>query len=304
MLKHIFGNRFGKDKKVERAMTTISNHALEKLQDIRVFGYLCSDGNESDYSDEYKVARIFKNSPYMQFSNNAEFQAYNAGKISENDLWKYYINPYGFRNEWDFTETDQKKIGCFGDSFTFGDGIAANEIHSYHLSELCNSRVYNVGKGGSSIQRIARTFSAFTKFVKIDIAVFTLPHVYREFIIDMDGLAADLIPGFPGQQGNYHTKMLEPFLQLPEYYQKTKLSLLVNYILDIAAERNIKVLFTTWDIPTHELLQTLAPLNIAENIFPNDLDQCQARDLQHPGKLSQKKHAENIVKELHDRAWI
>lgn len=285
-------------------MTSISNHGFKELKDIRMYGYPCSEGNENDFSSEYKVARIFKNSPYMQFSNNAEFELYDNGKISENNLWKYYINPYGFRNEWDLTETNQKKIGCFGDSFTFGDGLPANEIHPYHLSELTNSRVFNVGRGGSSVERIARIFTTFTKFVEIDIAVFTLPHVYREFLIDPDGGIVDLVPSFPGSAGNHHNKMLEPFLQLPENYQITKLSLLVNYILDIAGERNIKVLFTTWDMPTQELLQVLACSNVAGNLFPFNLDQKRARDLQHPGKLSQKKHAENIVKELHDRAWI
>jgi hypothetical protein len=282
--------KFYRDPSVSEALTDISRHKFLSLDDIRVLGYVLP------YP---KPEQIPYRDVYLEYTNNFEAQLIKQGLMQ--DSWKYHLNPYSFRDKWDLTVTDKKKIGCFGDSFTFGDGLPSHEIHPHYLEELTQSRIFNVGKGGSSIERITRIFSVFTKFVNLDIAVFTLPHVYREFFIDPDGIVTDLIPN---SRGNVHMKYMEPFFGIHENYQLSKLSFNINYILDIAAERNINVLFTTWDIPTHELLQIVAPHNIAEQIFPNYLDNKQARDLQHPGKLSQEKHAQNIMKELHDRTWI
>jgi hypothetical protein len=281
--------KFNKQTCVDKALTDISHHKFRTLEDIRALGFLPTHkkSEQSLYRDIY-----------LEYTNNFELQLIKQGAIE--DSWKYHLNPYSFRDKWDLTETDKKKIGCFGDSFTFGDGLPSHEIHPHYLAELTQCRIFNVGKGGSSVERIARTFSVFTKFVKLDIAVFTLPHIYREFFIDPDGIITDLIPN----STSVHTKFMEPFYSIHENYQLSKLSLNINYILDIAAERNINVLFTTWDIPTHELLQIAAPHNTAQNIFPNNIDPKQARDLMHPGKLSQEKHAQNILKELHDRTWI
>lgn len=290
-LQHVFlQKKFSKDASVDETLSNISHHKFQTLEDIRALGFLPPTS---------KVDQKHFEDMYLEYTNNFEYQLFREGKI--HDAWKYHINPYMFRDEWDLTETDKKKIGCFGDSFTFGDGLPTHETHPYYLRELTDARIFNVGKGGSSVERIARTFSVFTKFVKLDIAVFTLPHIYREFFIDPRGIVTDLIPG---SRKSVHEKYMEPFYTIHENYQMVKLSLNVNYILDIAAERNINVIFTTWDIPTYELLQTVAPHNTAQNIFPNNIDPKQARDLMHPGKLSQEKHAQNIAKELYDRTWI
>lgn len=290
MLKNFLTNTFQKQACVDETLSKVSHHTFKTLEDIRVLGYAYPSKN----IDQPPFRDI-----YVEYTNNFELELHKEGKI--HDMWKYHLNPYTFRDKWDLTVTDKKKIGCFGDSFTFGDGLPTHEIHPYYLGELTGARMFNVGKGGSSFERIARTFSVFTKFVKLDIAIFTLPHIYREFFIDPRGIATDLIPG---SRKSAHEKYIEPFYAIHENYQMVKLSLNVNYILDIAAERNVNVLFTTWDIPTYELLQTAAPHNTAENIFPNNIDPKQARDLMHPGKLSQEKHAQNIAKELYDRTWI
>ena len=167
---------------------------------------------------------------------------------------------------------------------------------------LEDTELYNVGKGGASFERVVRIFAAFVKFVDIDIAVFTFPHIHREFFVDDMGVAVDLIPN--GDKKNVHWQYMLPFFELPENYQKTKLSLGLNYILDIADILGIKVLFTSWDVPTYNLLKICAPENTANKFFPNDLDNKQARDKLHPGKNSHLRHAKNIRKELYDRTWI
>lgn len=278
---------FTKQHRLDRNLSLLSSQHITKLEDIRVLGHI---GDLEKYSDKIEI----------QFANNAEQVLYDQGKIAKEKMWKYHINRYNFRDEWDLSQTNKIKIGCFGDSFTFGDGLPSNELYVNYLSDMVDARTFNIARGGSSVERMVRTFSIFTKFVEIDVAVFTFPGIHREFFVDSQGIITDLIPNC----SNAHEKYMIPFYALHENYQLVKLSFNINYILDLAAERNIKVLFTSWDMPTHEVLKLIAPKNRMKEIFPNNMDVNCARDLQHPGKKSQFKHAENIAKELHDRTWI
>jgi hypothetical protein len=283
---------FPNDDKVADRLKLVSTSNIETLEDIRVHGRF-----------EYSVfLRNLEDSPEgveIPFSNHMEEVLAERGELSEN--WQYFINSYNFRGKWNL-DTDKKiKIACFGDSFTFGDGLREEVLHVQQLANFFpEAELYNLGRGGASVERIARIFSVFTKFVNIDIAVITLPHIHREFWIDDKGVTIDLIPN----EKHNHFEYMKPFFELPENYQKIKLSLNVNYILDIANILGIKVLFTSWDEPTYRLLQICAPKNTANKMFPNDLDNKMARDKQHPGPKSQLRHAKNIRKEIYDRAWI
>jgi hypothetical protein len=286
--------KFGNDDKVADKLKQISTNNIKKLEDIRVHGRF----NYDVFLDR------LKDSPggfETAFSNNAENRLAEKGEISEH--WHYFINPYNFRGKWNI-DTDKKiKIACFGDSFTFGDGIKQEDTYVERIREMIqDTELYNVGKGGASFERVVRIFAAFVKFVDIDIAVFTFPHIHREFFIDDIGFSVDLIPHT--HEKNVHWKYMLPFFELPENYQKTKLSFGVNYILDIADILGIKVLFTSWDTPTYDLLKICAPEHTANKVFPNNLDNKMARDKQHPGPKSQLRHAKNIRKEIYDRAWI
>jgi hypothetical protein len=292
-------NSFKLGNEVITRLKLISSHDITKLNHIKTLGF-------------YPIGYVYRNDistqdfngisgeVEVQYTNNFEKLLFDNNKIPADNMWKYSINEYNFRDTWDLSKTDSKKIGCFGDSFTFGDGLPSHELHVNYLSSILNMRTFNVGMGGSSAERVARTFSIFSKFVQIDVAVFTFPSIYREFFIDPSGRIRNLIPNNSGNDEKY----MKEFFGLHENYQLVKLSLNINYILDIAEERKIKVLFTSWDPPTYDILKTVAPSNCMSEIFPNTLDQRSARDLQHPGKKSQYKHAENIAKELYDRTWI
>lgn len=284
---------FSTDKRIHKTLSRISSGNIKSLSDIRILGHLRLP---AFYTELGKSPEGFE----IQYSNNMEERLSKTENIPN---WKYYINQYNFRGRWNLDTEKKLKIACFGDSFTFGDGIPEEEVYVERLRYLIDdAELYNVGKGGSSIERVARTFAAFVKFVKIDIAIFTLPHVYREYFIDDAGNPTDLIP--VEDSDNHHAKYMEPFFAMHDNYQLVKLSLNINYILDIANLLGIKVLFTTWDQPTYDLLKICAEDNAAQRIFPNDLDVKQARDKQHPGKMSHQRHAKNIMKELHDRTWI
>jgi hypothetical protein len=292
-MRHFY-RLFRNDDKISDTLNLLSTNNIKKLEDIRVYGHF-------QHSDFLKRLSDSPDGFQIPFSNHAEMLLAQNGELEED--WQYFINCYNFRGKWNLDTNKKTKIACFGDSFTFGDGLREEMLHVEQLRYLLqDAELYNVGKGGASFERVVRIFAAFVKFVDIDIAVFTFPHIHREFFIDDTGLVTDLIPNV--DESNAHFKYMLPFFELHENYQKIKLSLGLNYILDIADILGIKVLFTSWDVPTYNLLKICAPENTANKFFPNDLDNKKARDKMHPGKNSQLRHAKNIRKELYDRTWI
>jgi hypothetical protein len=290
-----FYRLFRNDANISDTLKLISTNNIKKLEDIRVYGH---------YHRLSDFLSLLNDSPdgfEIPVTNQSEMLLAQNGELEED--WQYFINPYNFRGKWNL-DTDKKiKIACFGDSFTFGDGIKQEDTYIERIREMIPAaELYNVGRGGASFERVVRTFAAFVKCVDIDIAVFTFPHIHREFFIDDSALAVDLIPN--PHQKNAHWNYMLPFFELHENYQKTKLSFGVNYIFDISDILGIKVLFTSWDTPTYGLLKICAPEHTANKIFPNNLDNKMARDKQHPGPKSQLRHAKHIRKEIYDRAWI
>jgi hypothetical protein len=229
---------------------------------------------------------------YRPFINSEE------EKIVKPGDWQYRINKYNFREPWNF-KSKKPKIGFFGCSFTFGEGIEYKDTFVNIVSEKFNLNPFNFGVGGSSVHRVARTFSAVTKVIDLEYAVLTLPHWHRQMYIDDNGKLINLIPYWP------HSRFVEISNQLTnleeEYYVVQAVSF-VSWICDLAEARGIKLILSSWDYPLSDLCKVMYP-NIAIDVFPNIDDKC-ARDYMHPGIKSQYAHAEQIIKAINDRAWI
>jgi hypothetical protein len=273
--------------RTESTISSMSSTSFKTLDDIKLFG-----------------SHLIKNYPdgvEVNYTNHYEKKLFAEGKLTPETTWKYSINRYGFRDTWDLTECNTTKIGFFGDSYTYGEGLQTHEIFISNIQSLLGCRAYNVGLGGSSLERITRTFSVFTKFVDIDIAIVTLPSIYRELYVDDNGVIHNVSPDWviPDLRAN----IAKLFLGLPDTYQFCKLSLNVNYILDIAAERNIKVLFASWDQLTQRMLTIHSPNNTQKNPFITNGDKT-ARDRMHPGRIPHYNYATQTIKELTDREWI
>lgn len=266
----------------------LSSSNIAGLEYIAHLGYPTPDGNTKSKKTE------------IQFTNMDEISLFNKGKIKPEDMWKYQINEYGFRGDWNLNPTKKKRIAFFGDSFTFGDGLPEEEIFPTAMKTLSGEQIFNVGLGGSCVERITRTFSIFTKYVKTDIAIVTIPNIYREFFV-YDGKAVDLNPQHRNAT-KQEKSILKTFLQLDDSYQLRKLSLNINYILDLAEARNIRILFSSWEIHTYNLLHSICEPDTTD-IFPI-LDHRCARDLSHPGKESHYQYAKNLFTEIKTRNWI
>ena len=212
--------------------------------------------------------------------------------------WTYYINRYNFRDQWDLNST-KLNVGFFGCSFTFGEGVKSEDTFAQIVSKECNLQPFNFGISGSSVHRTAKIFSAVTNLIDLDYAVFTLPQWHRQLYIDQEGNTINLIPGWSHQN---HEALNNKLVEIDEEYHIVQAVSFITWIYDIAKLRNIKLIFSSWDHPLNSLCKVMYP-DITIDPFPN-IDDKQARDKLHPGPLSHKAHAEQIIKKINDKTWF
>lgn len=222
----------------------------------------------------------------------------NEHTIVEPGDWTYYINRYNFRDPW-VLDTTNPKVGFFGCSFTFGEGIKSEDTFVQLVSKECNLQPFNFGISGASVHRSARTFSAVTNLIDLDYAIFTLPQWHRQLYIDQDGNTINLIPGWPHIN---HEDLNNKLVEIGDDYHMVQAVSFITWIHDIAKLRNIKLILSSWDHPLNELCKVMYP-EITIQPFPNIDDKC-ARDKMHPGPLSQAAHAEQLIRAINDRTRV
>jgi hypothetical protein len=222
----------------------------------------------------------------------------NEDKVIKPGDWNYYVNKYNFRDPWNLNSLNPK-IGFFGCSFTFGEGIESKDTFAQIVAKECNFEPLNFGISGASVHRVARTFSAVTNLIDLDYAVFTLPQWHRQLYADNEGNAINLIPGWPHKD---YEKINEKVAELDEEFFIVQAASFVTWIYDIAKLRNIKLILSSWDHPLNDLCKVMYPNNSILP-FPNIDDKC-ARDNAHPGPLSHAAHAKQIVRKINDNTWV
>lgn len=219
--------------------------------------------------------------------------------------WKYpdftyKINQYGFRIE---NISDSCNIGAFGCSYTFGQGLPLEMTWSKLIEEETKTKVLNFGVPGISLISVLDIFCIVTKHIKMQYAVILLPS-YSRFQVAKYNKKNELgilscIPGSPGfYNSSYGIDEENIFKNLIEddLVKQTKNSL---YHAELIAEsRNINLLISSWDRPTHELLQQmhfryikLLPPWSSRQDFIND----KARDNRHPGPKHHISFSEQIL---------
>jgi len=250
-------------------------------------------------NDEFKSKRLKEPDNYIELSYLMPAES----EFVTEDSWKYTINPWNFRNYWNFDDP-RPKIGFFGCSFTFGEGIDTQDTFVDIVSKELDLNPFNFGTGGSGIERIARTISAVTNLIDIEYAVITIPTWHRMLHIDEDGNLINIVPRVAHSRFKELSEKLTSFEE--EFYVVRALSYL-NWIHDVLsqkniAQRNIKFLFSSWDHPCNYLCKKIFSENTI-NCFPN-IDNKEARDRLHPGVKSQRAHANQIIQAFYDKNWI
>lgn len=258
---------------------------IKSVSDLRVFG---------------KTHQVFKQK--LSFVKQG-FELLACNQAEEELLdpkkdWKYYINEYNFRNEWDLN-SKKETIGFFGCSFTFGEGIHNDDMFVNIISKALDMNPINVGMGGAGLERTVRTFAAAAQVIDFDYAVFTLPAWSRQMHLTPQGEIINIIPYWPH---NDYEKLNQLFTSVDEDFFINQAITYVNWISDIAKANNIKIVLSSWDHPLNELCKLMFP-EYTVNPFPNIDDKC-ARDKMHPGPKSQAAHAAQIIEAFNDRAWV
>lgn len=261
---------------------TTASH-IKSIDDISKLGLIEHPWSIKDNSRGYK---------HILTINEAE------EKIVKPGDWEYLINRYNFREQWNF-ETTNPKIGFFGCSFTFGEGIEYQDTFVNIVSKELNLNPFNFGIGGSSIHRIAKTFTAVTKVIDLDYAVFTFPAHHRQLYINDEGKLINLIPYWPHRS---FKEISEKLTEIDEDFYILQATSYINWINDIAENKKVKIILSSWHYPLNLICKDMYP-ELTIDRFPF-MDMNCARDKVHPGVLSHKAHAKQIIKAFYDRTWI
>lgn len=254
--------------KYEKYILTSPNR-VSSLKDLKEFGLL----NIPNYLEQEYI--------YLPYINNIE-----KDFVSPID-WQYKINKYNFRESWDF-QSNNKKIGFFGCSFTFGEGVNYNYTFCNLVAKKLNLNPFNFGVGGSSVHRITITFSAVIKLIKLNYAVFTLPNWRRQMHVKSNGKIVNLIPHWPDSE---FVNLNKTLTELEEDYYIVQTISFLSWINDLSKANQIKIILSSWDSELNELCKTLYP-DLTINKFCI-LDK--ARDNSHPGIKSHENYANQII---------
>lgn len=279
---------FKKKKDIRDNLKSYSKHMpslVKTVEDLKPFGFLNETGYEKRFADNQEFIEI-------ETVQDAEVKNF------EQDPWVYTIGKNNFRGIWDFDDS-RSRIGFFGCSFTFGEGIKAEDTFVNTVSNELNLNPFNFGIAGCGVERVARLFSSATSVIDFDYAVVTLPGWHRQLHLETDGSMVNLIPHWAPKG---YQKLTDLLTEVDEEYYVIRAATSINWIYDIAKYKGIKLIFSSWDHPQNDFCKLAFPENTI-NPFPNVDDKC-ARDGMHPGPKSQQAHAEQIVKEFHDRAWV
>lgn len=218
----------------------------------------------------------------------------------DKDPWTYKINRYNFRDNWNFKDS-RKRIGFFGCSFTSGEGINTPDTWWHQLGSALNLNIMNFGIGGSSIERVARTFSMIDKLIHLDYIIFLLPSIYRIlYATDRSGFLfpINLIPSYPYEGYEKIHKIFYKSYDNNKFFDVAVNN--INWILD--SSKNKKICFASWCPDTHYILNQCSSQPLFPVIFANLGDK--ARDEIHPGIDSNREFAKVMLEFLNDISWV
>lgn len=214
----------------------------------------------------------------------------------KDDPWPYHINQYGYRGaDWDFKESP----AVFGDSTVFGIGV--QQPAAKILQEKYGDRVIpNLGIPSGSVVNIIKSFAAFAHLHPMSHAFITLPSLDRFYHTSQHEWGVNLANLFPTYTSDHiDEKTKHYFFKL--WLDGSHISYALDYIdwaQQIAASRNIKLFWTTWDSKqSGPLLKAAVGNKFFKYPHVNSED---SRDKAHPGISSHQKLADiywNIIQQ-------
>lgn len=247
----------------------------------------------------------------MQYTDNYEREkseeaVRNGYTNYKEDSFEYFINDCGFRGNWNIG-TEQKSIGFFGCSFTFGVGLPEQDVYTTLFSNHLGCKPYNFGVPGGSMNRATRYYSLVSKYQKFDYVVFLVPHIGRLELPRFDeydnvGYVMNVMPNWQNADKNEEQYRMRLYSALDDSYFEFDTIRNVNHCVNIAEANNTKIFFSSWDMPTYDLIydylgkdsgMILPWFEVLE--FQRHTKTNLARDGEHPGPVSHSMFLERSI---------
>ena len=191
----------------------------------------------------------------------------------------YKINQHGFRSP-EFKK-DEPNILFLGCSFTVGIGLDLTNTFSHIVSQTLGLQNYNLGRGGGSSKTCFRLGEYWIPKLKPKIVVLLSPPESRTEII-----------------------LHETPCHVNEHFKKDQPDLYSYYKTWIAGKENGRLEYVAVQAALEKIsndagalfvgLDSLRDVKIIDKSY---LDL--ARDLQHPGRIAQRRTAEHILAKIH-----
>ena len=257
---------------------TKSSALVSTPADMLQFGCLQYAINK-EYFDEYSKFGWLKYFSVNEKNNTDQNWA---------EDFSYYINDMGFRGN--YPSPDNKKlIASFGCSISFGQGLPENRIYCNLIAQHFNKQYLNFGIPGSNCHRTALTFSAATKVWDIETAVINLPPFTRLHYCDTTNHFQSILLAYKESQTELENVRKDIIQHFSEQFLISQTIDAIQWIIDIAKSKNIKLVLASWDLDTIQIVKTAFNLDILKF---NIVDK--ARD-GHPGVISHKQFADNVI---------
>jgi len=252
----------------------------------------------SNLSNHFPISRIPPPGIHKWLSEHEARKSINYKEFS------YNINDIGFRD--DYPGMLEPCIGYFGCSCTFGEGLPTEETFFHIISNELGYRSLNLGMLGTGVDRIHMTFAAAANIWNIKIAVITLPNHSRISYTDKNGEIVNINPPNTPSVSDENKKLADP-IRIQSLYTKhfnneyfyAHAKDHIQGIINVAKLNDIKLILGTWSSTTERLIQKCFNYN---SIMLDHGDK--ARDNLHPGKISNKQYAEEIIENIKDEKFF
>ena len=263
---------------------TKSTYLVKTPADMLQFGCLQYAIN-NEYFDEYSK---FGWIPYISEEE----------KNSTTDTsFSYYINDIGFRGTYPSVD-DKKLMAFFGCSITFGQGLPEDKIYADLIARHYNKQYLNLGIPGAGCHRIALTFSAAVRVWDIETAVIMLPPFRRFHYCDDANHLQSILLTSTEEQDDLETIRKDIVKHFSDQFLASQAIDAIQWIIDIAKSKQIKLVLATWDLETRQLVNLAFDL---DTLVFNIIDR--ARD-GHPGIESHQAFADTVIKSLTSGTYI
>ena len=242
----------------------------------------------NEYFDEYSNFGLVK-----YFSKEEE----DNSKKDWPDDFSYFMNDIGFRGNYPNPD-DKKLFAFFGCSVSFGQGLPEHQIYADLISKHYNKKYLNLGIPGAGIHRIALTLSAASKIWDIETAVINLPPFTRLHYVDTANRLQSILLTHNTDQKDIEAVRIAVLKNFSDQFLVSDSIDAIQWIIDIAKSKSIKLILSSWDLDTIQLIKTGFNLDILKfNIIDT------ARD-NHPGIESHKIFADEVINTLANETYI